>query len=151
MGHSVEGRYPFLDHRVVDFACSIPPKYRLNVLRDKFVLRQAASSLIPPELALRPKQPYRAPISRCFMAGQSLDYIEELLSSDVLRRTGYFNPAKVAKLSEKCRKQNGALLSERENMALVGIISTQLLDHQFIRNFPAYPVQEPQNVKLFTT
>ena len=72
-------------------------------------------------------------------------------SSGGIRLTGYFNNAKVAKLSEKCRKQEGTLLSERENMALVGIISTQLLDHQFIRNFPAHPVQEPQNVKLFTT
>jgi len=151
MGHSVEGRYPFLDYRVVDFACAIPPKYRLNVLRDKFILRQAANNLIPPELALRPKQPYRAPISRCFMAGQALGYVEELLSSDNLRQTGYFNPQKVAKLSEKCRKQDGALLSERENMALVGIISTQLLDHHFIRNFPAYPIPELQNVKVFTS
>jgi asparagine synthase (glutamine-hydrolysing) len=150
MGHSVEGRYPFLDHRVVNFACSIPPKYRLNVLRDKFILRQAANNLIPSELALRPKQSYRAPISRCFMAGQSLDYVEELLSLDVLRRTGYFNPGKVAKLSEKCRKQDGALLSERENMALVGIISTQLLDHLFVRNFPAHPNHEAENVKIFT-
>ncbi len=150
MGHSVEGRYPFLDYRVVDFACAIPPKYRLNVLRDKFILRQAANKLIPPELALRPKQPYRAPISRCFMAGRSLDYVEELLSSYSLRQAGYFNPDKVAKLSDKCRKQDGALLSERENMALVGIISTQLLDHQFVRNFPAYPIPELQNVKVFT-
>ena len=67
MGHSVEGRFPFLDYRVVEYACSLPPQHRLNVLRDKFILRQAANSLIPPELALRPKQPYRAPISRCFM------------------------------------------------------------------------------------
>jgi asparagine synthase (glutamine-hydrolysing) len=151
MGHSVEGRYPFLDYRVVDFACSIPPELRLNVLKDKFILRRAANSLIPSELALRPKQPYRAPISRCFMAGPSLDYVEDLLSEYVLKRTGYFNPAKVLMLSEKCRKQDGALLSERENMALVGIISTQLLDHQFIRNFPAYPIPELKNVRVFAT
>jgi asparagine synthase (glutamine-hydrolysing) len=151
MGHAVEGRYPFLDSRVVDFACAISPMLRLNVLKDKFILRRAAYSLIPPELALRPKKPYRAPISRCFMAGSALGYVGELLSDDSLKRTGYFNPARVAKLSEKCRKQDGALLSERENMALVGIISTQLLDQHFIRNFPAVPIQEPQNVKVFTT
>ncbi len=150
MGHSVEGRYPFLDYRVVDFACSIQPKFRLNVLRDKFILRQAANSLIPSELALRPKQPYRAPISRCFMAGPNLNYVDELLSEGGIKQAGYFDAGRVGKLMDKCRKQDGALLSERENMALVGIISTQLLDHQFIRNFPAYPSPELQNVKVYS-
>ena len=151
MGHSVEGRFPFLDYRVVEYACSLPPQHRLNVLKDKFILRQAANSLIPPELALRPKQPYRAPISRCFMGNQAPDYVGELLSPDALKRTGYFNPGKVAKLSEKCRKQEGALLSERENMALVGIISTQLLHDLFVRNFPTTSTPEPDNVRVFTS
>jgi asparagine synthase (glutamine-hydrolysing) len=55
----------------------------------------------------------------------------------------------VTKLVEKCRKQEGHLLSERENMALVGIISTQLLDYLFVRNFPPYPIHEPEIVKTF--
>lgn len=150
MGHAVEGRFPFLDYRVVEYACSLPPQHRLNVLRDKYILRQAANSLIPPELALRPKQPYRAPISRSLMGSQAPAYAGELLSQDALKRTGYFHPVKVARLVEKCRKQEGALLSERENMALVGIVSTQLLDDLFVRNFPMTSAQEPQNVRVFT-
>jgi len=55
----------------------------------------------------------------------------------------------VARLVAKCRDQEGQLLSERENMALVGILSTQLVDHMFIRNFPAYPIHEPEDVKVF--
>lgn len=151
MGHAVEGRFPFLDYRVVEYACSLPPQHRLNVLRDKFILRQAANSLIPPELALRPKQPYRAPISRCFMGSQAPAYVAELLTPDALKRTGYFNAGKVAKLAEKCRRQEGALLSERENMALVGIISTQLLHDLFVRDFPMSAEQEPQNVRVFAS
>jgi asparagine synthase (glutamine-hydrolysing) len=50
----------------------------------------------------------------------------------------------------KCRRQNGSLLSERENMALVGIISTQLADHLFVRNFPAYSVKEPEDVRVLS-
>ena len=149
MAHSVEGRVPFLDYRVVEFACRVPPHYRMNGLKDKFILRNAAEGLIPKEVAKRPKQPYRAPISRCFLGNDSHDYVKELLSEDALQQTGYFHPGKVSKLLEKCRKQEGYLLSERENMALVGIISTQLLDDMFIRNFPAYPIQEPQIVKTF--
>jgi len=149
MGHAVEGRYPFLDYRVVEFASRIPPRYRLNGLKDKFILRRIAEELIPSELAWRQKQPYRAPISRCFLGDHSLDYVEDLLSEGALRRSGYFHPGKVAKLLDKCRKQEGRLLSERENMALVGILSTQLLDHLFIKNFPGYPIQEAENVNIF--
>jgi asparagine synthase (glutamine-hydrolysing) len=149
MAHSVEGRVPFLDYRVVEFACRVPPRFRLNGLRDKFILRKAAHNLIPRELAKRPKQPYRAPISRCFLGNHSHDYVKELLSEGALLQAGYFHPNKVAKLVEKCRKQEGYLLSERENMALVGIISTQLLDYLFIRNFPPYPIHEPEDIKRF--
>ena len=104
---------------------------------------------MPPELAQRPKQPYRAPISRCFLGNQGQAYADDLLSEKALRESGYFDPGKVAKLAEKCRKQGGFLLSERENMALVGVLSTQLLDNMFIRHFPFYPVQEPGEVKTF--
>jgi len=149
MGHAVEGRFPFLDYRVVEFASKVPPQYRLNVLKDKFILRETAKDLIPPELAKRPKQPYRAPVSRCFLGNNIQDYVKELLSEHALRQTGYFHPGKVTKLLEKGQRQGGYLLSERENMALVGIISTQLLNHMFIENFPAYPIKEPENIKVF--
>jgi asparagine synthase (glutamine-hydrolysing) len=151
MGNSVEGRYPFLDHRVVEFAFRVPPRFRLNGLKEKFILKQAAQNVIPRELIERPKQPYRAPISRCFWGDTPLEYVEELLSETAIRQTGYFDPVKVSHLAAKCRQQKGDLLSERENMALVGILSTQLVDHLFIKNFPAYPIQEPEDVKVFGT
>ena len=66
MANSVEGRYPFLDHRVVELAAQIPVHYRMNGLNEKFILKNAARNIIPDELIDRPKQPYRAPISRCF-------------------------------------------------------------------------------------
>ena len=150
MGNSVEGRYPFLDHRVVEFAFRVPPRFRLNGLKEKLILKQAAQNVIPRELIERPKQPYRAPISRCFWGDTPLEYVAELLSETAIRQAGYFDPKKVARLVAKCRQQKGDLLSERENMALVGILSTQLVDHHFIKNFPAYPIQEPEDVKIFT-
>ena len=149
MGHSVEGRFPFLDYRVVEFACGLPPQHRLRVLKDKYILRKSANGLIPQELAMRPKQPYRAPISRCFLGSRAPDYAAEVLSTQAIAKTGYFDPARVSKLVEKCRRQDGALLSERENMAIVGIISTQLLDHHFIRNFPTGEGAEPKTVRVF--
>jgi len=149
MANSVEGRFPFLDYRVVEFASRVPANYRLQGLKEKFILRKAASNLIPPEVAKRPKQPYRAPISRCFLGNHSNNYTEELLSEDSIREAGYFDSQKVKKLIEKCQKQEGFLLSERENMALVGIISTQLLHHSFIEEFPPCSVPDLPNTHVF--
>ena len=149
MANAVEGRYPFLDHRVVEFATRVPPRYRLNGLKEKFILKQAARSHIPAELIDRPKQPYRAPISKSFFSNKPVDYVEDLLSESAIKKNNYFDHKKVSKLVIKCRQKKGQILSERENMALVGILSTQLLDHQFIQNFPAYPIQEPDDVKIY--
>ena len=149
MAHAVEGRYPFLDYRVIEFAARVPPFYRLRGLRDKFILRKTAADLIPPDFAQRPKQPYRAPISRCFFGDKPLPYVEELLSEHKVREKGYFNPGKVTKLVDKIRRQDGHLLSERENMGLIGILSTQLLDEMFIKNFPYHSIVEPENVKIY--
>ncbi len=150
MAHAVEGRFPFLDYRVVEFACSLPPDCRLRVLKDKFILRKAAVDVIPPDLAQRPKQPYRAPISRCFLHGGPLPYVSDMLSETSIRDFGYFDAPKVKRLLDKCCKQEGALSSERENMALVGILSTQLLHDLFISNFRTEPNPELHNLKTFS-
>ncbi len=149
MAHSVEVRLPFLDHRVVQFACEVPPKFLLKGLQDKYILRKAAADLIPIEFSKRPKKPFRAPISACFLGRDKPDYVEELLSNKALRQSGYFDPQKVKRLMEKCQNHKGYLLSERENMALVGIISTQLLDYLFVRNFPPHPIEEPKRIRRF--
>jgi asparagine synthase (glutamine-hydrolysing) len=138
MANSVEGRYPFLDYRVIELATRLPDNLRLNGLTEKFLLKQIAREHVPAELIDRPKQPYRAPISRCFMCANPPDYVSELLSESALKKAGYFDPAKVLRLVSKCRQQDGRLVSERENMALVAILSTQLLDRQFIQDFPVF-------------
>ena len=142
MANSIEGRFPFLDHRVVELAARMPAKLRLNGLTEKFILKQIARQQVPSELIDRPKQPYRAPISKCFMCSQPPEYVMELLSESALNRAGYFDPQKVQRLTAKCRQQDGRLVSERENMALVAILSTQLLDHQFIQDFPDFSKAE---------
>ncbi len=137
MANSVEGRFPYLDHRVIEFACRVPSKFRIDGLEEKYILKQAARRVIPDELVSRPKQPYRAPIGRCFFGDHKLDYVDEMMSAPQIEAKGYFDSKKVSRLVAKCRDREGALLSERENMGLVAILSTQLLDQQFIRDFPA--------------
>ncbi len=144
MAHSVEGRYPFLDHRVIETAARLPAKYRLNGLTEKYLLKHIARNQVPDQVINRAKQPYRAPISHCFMGASPPDYVTDLLSENGLKKTGYFDPAKVQSLVTKCRRQEGRLTSERENMAIVAILSTQLLDQLFIQDFP-YFSDEPLN------
>ena len=149
MANSIEGRFPYLDYRVIEFACRVPKRLRIHGLDEKFLLKQAARQMIPDEVIDRSKQPYRAPISRCFFGEHKLDYVDELMSETQIQEKGYFDPKRVSRLIAKCRSRKGSLLSERENMALVGILSTQLLDQQFIRDFPAFPAAAPSDPKVY--
>jgi len=149
MANSIEGRFPYLDHRVIEFACRMPDQLRLRSLDEKFLLKQVARQVIPKEVVDRAKQPYRAPISRSFFGDQALDYVEALLSESQIRSSGYFDAQKVSRLVSKCRNRQGMLLSERENMALVAILSTQLLDQQFVKQFPAYEAEDVNEPVVF--
>ena len=135
MANSIEGRFPFLDYRVIEAAARIPSRLRMRGLTEKYILKKAARGLIPDPLIDRPKQPYRAPISRCFFGETQPDYVADLLSDQKLKAFGYFDEKRVARLVAKCSQGKGSLLSERENMGLVGVLSTQLIHHQFIENF----------------
>src|SRR5574341_651845 len=74
MAHAVEGRYPFLDHRVVEFAAKLPIKLKMKVLDQKHLLTQAVKGLIPESIRTRHKQPYRAPDGRSFF-GHNGSYV----------------------------------------------------------------------------
>jgi len=137
--HSVEGRYPFLDHRVVEFAAQVPPRYKLWGLWEKYLLKQAVADLLPPLIIQRPKQPYRAPIAESFLGAEGPDYVAELLSPSTIRNVGCFDPTAVSILWRK--HQRGLPLSEGDEMALVGILSTQLLHHLFIEAFTPRPIE----------
>ncbi len=125
MAHSVEGRYPFLDPRVVDYSIALPAHYKMYGLREKAVLKRAMRGLLPPETLNRYKHPYRAPIRSVFFGDDSPEYVRECLSPRKLEETGYFEPAVVETLTTKC--QRSVHVSETEEMALAGILSTQLL------------------------
>jgi len=133
MAHSVEGRFPFLDHRVVEFASRLPVSLKMKVLNEKYLLKRCAAGLIPPSVAKRQKQPYRAPEACSFLQPAAHDYMRELLSPEQIRRDGVFDVSAVAMLLEKFRK--GAVMGIKDNMGLVGVVSTQLLLHQFINHF----------------
>jgi asparagine synthase (glutamine-hydrolysing) len=132
MANSVESRFPYLDHRVIEFGNRLPPRYKLRALTEKYVLKQAVKGLLPESIRRRVKQPYRAPDSPSFFrAGRPVEELAELLSPARLREAGYFDAPAVAKLVAKCR--DGRAAGFGDNMAFVGILSTMLVDELFIR------------------
>lgn len=133
MAHSVEGRYPFLDPRLVDFANALPLRLKLNGLREKDILRRVARRFVPKETFERRKQPYRAPIHRSLFPRRPLEFVTALLDDASLRHAGLFKPEVVASLRAKL--QQGGTLGETDDMALAGIVSAQLLHHQFVDGF----------------
>lgn len=133
MAHSVEGRYPFLDYRLVEFAAKLPPNLKMKVLNQKYLLKRAAKGLIPESIRTRYKQPYLAPDGKSLFTAKP-DYLDVMLSEEELRKTGIFDPRTVMSLVDKFR--SGRAASMKDNMALIGIVSTQLLLHQVAKQRP---------------
>lgn len=139
MGNSVEGRYPFLDYRMVQFTADLPDSMKLRSLKEKWLLKQLGAKLLPERIWQRGKKPYRAPIRQAFFARPS-EYLADLLAEKNLSETGYFNPAAVAALMGKATRLE--TLSEVDSMAVAGIISTQLLHQFFVKDFRLNPLRE---------
>jgi asparagine synthase (glutamine-hydrolysing) len=133
MGHSVEGRYPFLDHRVIEFGSSLPPDMKLKSLTEKWLLRQIGRKYLPQTIYSRPKRPYRAPIHLSFFGEKPPEYVHDLLTESQLEETGLFNAQPIMQLVKKA--ETNQALSELDEMALVGILSTQMVSHQFVKDF----------------
>ncbi len=129
MANAVEGRFPFLDHRVVEMAAKIPPRLKLHGLTEKHILREAARDLVPPMMAKRPKQPYRAPDSASFASAPVPSYVTRLLSGAAISASGMFEPKAVEKLAAKAF--SGRAAGFRDNVALTGILSTELWREAF--------------------
>lgn len=130
MANSVEGRYPFLDYRVIEFAAKLPPGYKMHGLNEKFILKRMMDGRLPDSVLKRPKQAYRAPIAGSFLSSPAREYAMDLLSEQDINQTGMFSYHAVQKLLNKI--STGELVTEMENMALAGIISTQLIYHQYV-------------------
>jgi asparagine synthase (glutamine-hydrolysing) len=130
MAHSVEGRYPFLDYRVLEFAAKLPVNLKMKVLNEKYLLKRACEGIVPASILRRRKQPYRAPDGRCFFDAGAPAYVNELLSPCAVKKHGIFDAQAVSVLVNKFR--TGKAGSVKDDMALVGVLSTQLLASQFI-------------------
>jgi asparagine synthase (glutamine-hydrolysing) len=147
MAHSVEGRFPFLDHRLFAFASALPGRSRLRGMKEKHILHRWAAEHLPESLPKRSKQPYRAPdVAAFFNPGTPPEYRDALLSRDSLSSFGWFDPDAVAGLVRRCRA--GRALGFLENQALVGILSAQLWHQQFFAQLQAVTPLPPEGADV---
>lgn len=139
MANSIEGRFPYLDHRVIEFANRLPPSFKIRGMTEKYLLRRALSDLLPNDIVNRTKQPYRAPDSSSFFFdGEPLDYVADLMSESRIRAAGCFDPLAVGRLFDKCRA--GRATGFADNQAFVGVLSTMLIDHTLRTAAAAAPI-----------
>ena len=137
MNASVEMRHPFLDEDLFDFCSRLQSRWKLRGLRDKYLLRTVAAKWLPKSMSRRRKAMFLTPWeSLCppdHLGMGTPTYVEELLSEDSLRRSGYFDPQSVTRWRSKVRNlRRGSLLRTSIEVSLVGVVSTQLWHHSFI-------------------
>ncbi|MCG8670262.1 MAG: asparagine synthase (glutamine-hydrolyzing) [Pseudomonadales bacterium] len=136
MRNSVEGRFPFLDHRLMEYANTLSPALKMKVLNEKYILKKAAGHYLPAEIVNRYKQPYRAPNIPSFFSGDTPDYVHDLLDPSKVNKNGYFDGKKVSLLVKKIRA--GRAVGYKDNMALISILSTQVWHELFNAKFSSH-------------
>ncbi|RYY03786.1 MAG: asparagine synthase (glutamine-hydrolyzing) [Gammaproteobacteria bacterium] len=127
--NSVEGRFPFLDHTLIEFANRLPPKIKMKAMQEKNILRKMAQRYLPPEISQRHKQPYRSPNVSASQGSLFGSGLAEYLSEEQLNHAGLFDSKKVSLLIKKARGDKP--LNTAESQALTGILTTQILHQQF--------------------
>ena len=141
MANSVEGRFPFLDRNVVDFANRLPARHKLFGLEEKYLLKRAFADLVPNDIIYRPKQPYRAPDAACFFTPGRPGWFDEVMSERAIAAGGVFEPSLVAGLLAKCMRTGGENMGNTDNMRLLAIVSTQLAHQLFIADGGLAPLE----------
>jgi asparagine synthetase B (glutamine-hydrolysing) len=122
-------------------------RIRLRAAKENYLLRKLGQEWLPRDTAQRPKRPYWAPIHRCFSRGIAPDYVQDLLSPNSLKASGLFHPTAVGQLLQNLESRSS--LGETEDMAVAGIVSSQLVHQQFVASLhKADPLSAPDSVKV---
>lgn len=128
--NSVEARYPFLDINVIECARKIPPKYLVNNMVEKYILKQLAGRYIPEAVINREKFSFVAPGSPALLR-QNIEWIDDLLSYEKIKRQGYFNPEVIERLKTRYRQDGFSINQTFEDDLLMVVLTFNILLEQF--------------------
>jgi asparagine synthase (glutamine-hydrolysing) len=150
---SIETRYPFLDRDVIQFCAEIAPEYKLRGMTDKWILRQVAARTLPKSIAGRRKTMFRATMAGTFLGPDHPTWVDQLLSPESLRVTGYFEPEAVRLgRAEVARRWVLSLRRAILNVGLTGVITTQLWHHTYcgggLCDLPSWSPPPPRSARI---
>jgi asparagine synthase (glutamine-hydrolysing) len=145
MAASLEARVPLLDHKLVEFAASLPPHLKLKRFTRKYLLKKVSRAWLPPEIIDRKKKGFPIPMSVWFRK-EARSFVRDALSDRTFRQRGLFSPVCVEQLLDEHdtgRADHGTLLW--------GLLGVELWHRLFIDRSPArelatasYPVRWAQ-------
>ncbi len=130
MAHSLEVRLPFLDHRLIDHAFTIPARLKNNCLRDKIIERRIAARLLPPAVTKRPKNPFFLPMEFFFEHPQIHRLIRDTLNDDQVEKRGYFEPAQVRALLERMKTREFVTLKQVMSLVILELWHQVFIDRK---------------------
>ncbi|MFI6692964.1 asparagine synthase (glutamine-hydrolyzing) [Streptomyces sp. NPDC050433] len=136
LAHGVENRCPFLDPDVVRAAASVNLRFN-DGFEEKAILKRAFHGELPESVLARRKQPYRAPGSAVFKEHRP-DYLDLVLSRAELAKIDGINPVFAERLATKVMTTPVAEISTKEDQAFVLLLTTAVLNQQFVANREAY-------------
>jgi asparagine synthase (glutamine-hydrolysing) len=142
LAHGVEGRYPFLDHRLVDHLFCINEKFKMNGFSQKYLLTKSFKNHIPSSILNRPKRPYMSPDLRSFIVnGKLTDNSAFFLSKEMINDYGLFEYRFLKRFLDKFKDGVPANIGYRDNMIITFILSTQIANY-WMRNKRKYSLSK---------
>lgn len=130
LANSVEARYPFLDKELIAFSTQVPSELKLNDFTEKYILKTMARRFMPKEVFEREKFHFIAPGSP-YLLQKNIEYINDILSYDTIKRQGYFNADEIEKLKNTYKQEGFTINAPYETDLLITVITFGILLEQF--------------------
>ncbi len=126
--HSVEGRHPFLDAELLEFVKTIPDKYKLKGVNEKYILKKAGEGIVPDEILKRKKFPFQAPGMSSLIGKQTgIDF----LSDELIKKYGVFDLNKINELKKMYGQDDFKLMGAYEIDYLLIAMTVTMLCEQY--------------------
>lgn len=128
--NSIEGRYPFLDKKIAEFSTKIPPDMKLRDFTEKYILKKVSKKYLPNEIIEREKFGFVAPGST-YLLKRNVEYINDMLSYNTIKKGGYFNPDTVEYLKKQYSEEGFRLNIPFDSDLLIVVLTFNIFKEKF--------------------